>query len=322
MRSLTLLLFLLLSFGQSFGQQIHRLAGYVQMPGEPLMSYYVQFMVKGKEVTGYTVTDYKQGNRLKATLVGKYVTPSDLWIAEKGSLDGDSRSGMTYCYFSAHLKLSVANGRERWTGQFESYQENGFSCGGGFMSIIDDAPPLDFSTPKMTARNVEVPTVRKVPHDTVKKSEPVILKPIPKDTLKVLTPAKKPEIVAVIHLPEARSVTLPQGPPDSNACARSYTWTADSLSFDIWDGWTVDGDVVSVAFNGSMLLDNEKLSGVKKHFSLPLRKGDNTLIVYLHAEGFEPPNTPNLILFDGTKKYELGISGNSGEKVRICFEKK
>lgn len=286
------------------------------------MSYYVQFMVKGKEVTGYTVTDYKQGNRLRASLVGKYVTPSDLWITEKGSLDGDTRRGMTYCYFNAHLKLSVANGRERWTGQFESIQEDGTPCGSGFMSIIDDAPPLTFSTPKMTAKSIDFPTVKKIPRDTIKKEPPVLPKPIPKDTLKALPPVKKPEIAQVIQLREAKSVTLPQGPPDSNACMRTYSWHTDSLVFDIWDGWTIDGDVVSLSFNGHSILENEKLGEVKKHFSLPLQKGDNNLIVYLHAEGFEPPNTPNIILYDGSKSYELGISGKSGEKVRLCFEKK
>lgn len=306
----------------AFGQQIHRLAGYVQMPDEPLISYYVQFLVKGKEVSGFTVTDYKEGNRLKAKLVGRYVTPSDLWISEQKPEGEQQQRGLTYCFFHAKLKLSVANGRERWTGNFESIQENGIPCGSGYMTIIDDAPPLDFpAAKKIQVKAPEPPKARPIPRDTIAKAPAP--PPPPKDTVRPPPPpAKKLEIAHVIHLGETKAKPLAPVLPDSNGCARIYNWASDSLVFELWDGFTIDGDVVSLVFNDADILGQTKLNKEKLHFTLPLQKGDNSLLIYFHAEGFEPPNTPNITLFDGVTAYPLNLSGKTGEKLKICIEKK
>ena len=82
---------------------------------------------------------------------------------------------------------------------------------------------------------------------------------------------------------------------------------------------TIDGDIVSLSVGGHTLLDHAKLSGKREHFSLPLSPGLNLIIIALHEDGIDPPNTPNMTLYDGIKKYDLNISGNPGETVRICI---
>src|SRR3954469_3966517 len=87
MRRALLLLLILLPLG-AMAQERHRFAGFVQISGEPLISYYLDLTINGTEITGYSITDYKGGNRLKAAVVGKLSPASVMLIEEVGSLDG------------------------------------------------------------------------------------------------------------------------------------------------------------------------------------------------------------------------------------------
>jgi hypothetical protein len=114
----------------------------------------------------------------------------------------------------------------------------------------------------------------------------------------------------------------PQAQPKvSDSCNKEYRWQSDSLVFEVWDGFTYDGDVISISVDGKRILDHHRLGQQKERFALPLGKGLHKLNLEFHEEGTEPPNTPNMILYDGSRRYELNISGNFGERVRICFER-
>src|ERR1051325_2666776 len=179
MRRYLFLLCCALWCSSSLAQRSIRYSGYVQMPNDPLVSYYVELSNDGNRVHGYSITGYKDGNRLRASVDGYYTTPSDLYIRETGSLDSFDTRQMTYCYFSAHLKLTIMmNGRRRWNGTFESHQANGVPClgSGGVMTIMDNAPPLeDVPKPKPNIVKVEVPKprVQRTPKDTPKVAPPV-----------------------------------------------------------------------------------------------------------------------------------------------------
>jgi hypothetical protein len=319
-----LLLFLCVVLGSNaIAQKHYRMAGTLNMPGDPNVSYYLEFTEKAGRVQGYSITGYKDGNRLKAAVSGYFSTPSDLIVNETGSLDSSRALDQRYCYFSAHLKLTIMmDGRQRWNGSFQSHDQNGIPCffAGAVMTLFDNAPPLE-DKPKPKPKPVDPP--KKIVVDTPKPQliQPVIVK---KDTPKaqppaVVVPKPEPPKPIVIVQPAAPAPTPPQVP---DSCQRTYDWSTNELAFDIWDGWTIDGDVVSLTINGRNLLNHAKLSDTKQRFSVPLVNGLNVLYISLHEEGFDPPNTPNLTLFDGSKSYELSISGEIGEVARICIWKR
>lgn len=301
------------------------------MPDKPLVSYYVELTINGNRARGYSISGYTDGNRLKAAVEGYFTTPSDLYIRETSSLDGKDLRITTYCYFSAHLKLTVMmNGKKRWNGAFESRLADGSLCpeslgSGGIMTITDNAPPLDpVPQPKPNVIKVDVPkpppVVKLVPKDTPKPVAPKVVPPKPPTVAPtppvVVKKKDTPKPAPIVVIPPAAPVKPPP-PPDT--CQRTYDWSGAEFSFDIWDGWTIDGDVVSLRMNGKSLLEHTKLSETKQHFTVPLNRGLNVLFISLHEEGFEPPNTPNLTLYDGSKSYELAVSGNIGEIARICI---
>lgn len=311
-----LLLLLLFPLG-AFAQEHHRLSGFVQMNGEPLTSYYLELTINGTEITGYSITDYKAGNRLKAAVVGKLSPSSYMYIEEVASMDDPNRPFSEYCYFTGRLKLTVANGRKRWSGPMESHHTDKRPCGEGIMTVLDDAPPLDPPTPP-TPKPVAPPKAQMKVKDTAKpiaapRPVPVVVVP-PKDTVKPLVKKEPTRPPVIITIPPKAS---PPTPTDS--CARLFQWSSDKVSFDISDGWTIDGDVVSISVGDRTLLDHVKLTAEKQRFTFTLHPGVNTLHLSFWEEGFDPPNTPAITFYDGEKSYPLDISGESGQKVRICF---
>jgi len=279
---------------QLLAQEVHRFSGFFQEAGSEPSSYFMQFTLQDSKISGYALSRYLEGSRMICGIKGTQSPSSGLNIEEIEVPEFPDTGINLICFFKAHLTLGLVDGKQCWSGPFEGHLANGAPCLTGFMSLTEGAAPLtDIVFPSSPPQ----PTTH---------SSPPLIKPKPQATITFVT---KP----------TAQVILPSATVDSKVCVRDYEWHSDSLALEIWDGWTVDGDVVSLELNGQTLLNHVKLSEVKLHFVVPLSKGKNTLLLSLHEEGFDPPNTPNLVLHDGTSIYELGVSGASGEKVRFCI---
>jgi hypothetical protein len=81
-----------------------------------------------------------------------------------------------------------------------------------------------------------------------------------------------------------------------------------TLTVYVWDADKVDGDVVSLSFNGKWLLRNFPIKREKRAIELVLEdNADNRLILYAENEGRLPPNTAALTFFDGEKQRNLSL---------------
>lgn len=88
---------------------------------------------------------------------------------------------------------------------------------------------------------------------------------------------------------------------------------ASSVTFQVWDDATIDGDVISLIVNGNTVLNQITLDGPgnRHSVSVPLASsGYNYVILYAHNEGSVPPNTAALSLNDGRTTQNLVMSAN------------
>lgn len=307
---------LLLSGFIARSQEHMRLAGYVEIPAQPLADYYLEISVKNGEVNGYSITGYKSGNRLKAKVIGRMPTASELLIEEVPS--NQEGSGV-YCYFKAVLKLSVYKTTRRWSGSFESHQSNGLNCGTGLMTIMDNAPPLD-----PVPSGVKPSSGRmKVQQEATENQQP---KPaVKKDTVSSNPKAEAPKVVVqkpkIVAAPASQPAKVTLLPRDTNNCLKTIEWASDNLRLEIWDGVIIDGDVVSVFWNGQIVLDHKKLDENHLSFPLKLKSGSNILEIRMYEEGFEPGNSPYIILSEGSQSVPLHVSGDYNQRARICLER-
>ena len=84
-----------------------------------------------------------------------------------------------------------------------------------------------------------------------------------------------------------------------------------AISVSIWDSDKVDGDIVSLQYNGEWLLRNFAITKTKKTIPIEIVEGqENQLILYAENEGQYPPNTAAITFFDGKQVRNLKLSSD------------
>ncbi len=99
---------------------------------------------------------------------------------------------------------------------------------------------------------------------------------------------------------------------------RSYEWHSDTLVIAVWDGGNVDGDRITLQYNGKDQLTNYYLVKEKRELRIPIVGYDvNTITILAINEGSDPPNTASVLLTDGTIKYSILAYNKKGDAAVI-----
>ncbi|MGH1334647.1 MAG: hypothetical protein ACRBFS_00860 [Aureispira sp.] len=133
-----------------------------------------------------------------------------------------------------------------------------------------------------------------------------------------------PEVAPIdpVPLEESISTTLQEYDARAKITKEIMTVKKDSISIDVWDGNREDGDVISLVFNGKVLLEQHTLTKTKRSFRVALQRGQNILTLIAHNLGDIPPNTAALEVErnEGRKKITLSSDMNRSESVLILKE--
>jgi hypothetical protein len=83
------------------------------------------------------------------------------------------------------------------------------------------------------------------------------------------------------------------------------------LTLYVWDADKVDGDEISLSYNGAWLLRNHVLTKTKLPLKISVKVGqENRLILFAENEGSYPPNTASVTFFDGKSTRNLNLSSS------------
>jgi hypothetical protein len=184
------------------------------------------------------------------------------------------------------------------------------------------------------------PSISIVPKPTTKPSTSVITKPkvIPPPVVKkpvAQTPpvVKKVESVKTIPPP----ITAPSKPPvqivkvpevtngrKNNEQSR-ITISEKKINLSIYDNGTIDGDTVSVFFDGKLVVNKKRLTSNAISVDLELDESINphTLVLFAENLGTIAPNTALVIVTTASgKRYELYSSATLEKNAALIFEYK
>lgn len=103
---------------------------------------------------------------------------------------------------------------------------------------------------------------------------------------------------------------------------RELKTTADSCIVDVWDYGVQDGDIITVLYNGQVVLANYELTAEKKHLRLPLTNAENMLTIRAENEGRVPPNTARVMVHEGDATHEFTAYNEEGKEATIVLRKK
>ena len=97
--------------------------------------------------------------------------------------------------------------------------------------------------------------------------------------------------------------------------------TNENFKIDFYDNGEIDGDSISVFYNGRLVLSHQRLSDKPVSLKLMLDNDTQENLVTMYAEnlGTIPPNTALMIVTDGDKRYEVRITSDTEKSGSVVF---
>lgn len=164
-----------------------------------------------------------------------------------------------------------------------------------------------------------------------KKKTDTIVKFIPKQKdssapiVKTIPPAKKDSLPVVIAPVTSKkdTVAIPKTITQRKNKEQSrITVNTKSINLKVYDNAIMDGDTVSILYNGKLLLSHKLLSekAIEINLELDDKQTRHEIILFAENLGSIPPNTALIVITAGEKRYELFASASLEENAVLVFE--
>ncbi len=187
------------------------------------------------------------------------------------------------------------------------------------------------TTPPVAAKKPPVATNKPLTNTKPNTTKPVTVKPAPKkDSVVKSTPSikkvdaevkpqTKPENKPVIAAPK-----LPNGlERRDNKIFETITIEEEEITVNLYDNAEIDGDIITVLFNGEVVASQKSLTDKPITLKLKAVKGrDNTLTMYAENQGRIPPNTALMRVQCGDNYYKVFLSADDKKNASVVFRVK
>lgn len=121
--------------------------------------------------------------------------------------------------------------------------------------------------------------------------------------------------------PPAELVKKPTLEKRNNEVMKEIIVYHDSISVTLYDNGTVDGDSITLIFNGKILTEHQLLTEKPLTFIIKIAPGGGTneLQMYAENQGSIPPNTALMVIYDGDKRHEVNIRSTDKSNGSVNF---
>lgn len=118
----------------------------------------------------------------------------------------------------------------------------------------------------------------------------------------------EPAVVAVVSKPKG-PITYEQR---EKRIMKTLDVESDSVRLEFYDNGAIDGDSISVFFNGKLIVANLMLTDKPQGFTLAIDRSlaRNEIVMYAENLGTEPPNTALMVVKDGKNQYEVNVTSD------------
>jgi hypothetical protein len=93
---------------------------------------------------------------------------------------------------------------------------------------------------------------------------------------------------------------------------------------DMYDNGQIDGDTISLFFNGKLMVSRQRLTTdpIRLNLTIDTERENNELVMYADNLGSIPPNTALMVVTVGDKRYEVNISSSEQTNGTVRFKLK
>lgn len=326
--------------------------------GSNQCDYVLELEAKGKKIKGYSYTYFNEGGKKYytiCTVAGTLDTKTKfVEIIETARTKTNVPVNISNSFQKHKLRWYREAGKEILEGNWEPApgQNNGNT---GFGSttltkrVLTEIYPIakqvakittPFNTPKKkidaiitpkqnaVANNPKKPIAKpniiaKVPSATTKKKPEIIIQKKPLIISKIPTPTTTPKNT-IPTIDNAIEKNFPLGFETRNtSILQTVQVENDEVNIELYDNGDIDGDSVSLIYNGELILAHKKLTTQPIKINLPIKEGSiNELVMYADNLGTLPPNTALMIVMDGQRRYEVRITSDLKKSGTIRFAHK
>ena len=325
--------------GQWKGQFTDRSTSFVGWGGDRC-DYVIELDCKGRIVSGYSYTYFNEGGkryyticRLKGTFdkATKFIE-----VTETERTKTNVPNNIRNCFQVHRLNYSQQGEDQTLEGTWVPAPNQQGDCGYGVTNLtrrVLQKNPALFNNPLVKNEKPVKKTTVKPAENTKEKSNTVsAIKPIQKNTntpppiLKnnpEIEQGKIKNIEPLVIRPDIQPKLTTENSYEKRSTTLLKTIEIENLSFrvDLYDNGDIDGDSISLFFNGKLLLQHQRLSD--KAISITLRADTrqdlNELVMYAENLGEIPPNTALMVVTDGENRYEVRISSDLEKSGVIRF---
>lgn len=347
--------------GQWKGTFLDKSTSYVGWGGEQC-DYVLELEAKGTEVTGYSYTYFTEGGKKYYTICSlkglinkqqKYVEIKET-VRTKTNVPNNIRN----CFQIHKLTYFKQDTTETLEGNWVPVPDQAGDCGYGTTSLQRRLLKKNYSLYEpvatkinKTAPNKKIPLplnknkagtaiVKKMNSTAPNKKilQPVnknktgnaIAKGVPKQKDAMLKPQsgivdEPVEIPATKNAIKDKIIApIPNFEKRNNTILKTIEVENATIKVDLYDNGEIDGDSISLFYNGKLLLSHKRLSDkpITLNISVDNDKVMNELVMYAENLGSIPPNTALMIVTDGTRRYEVHITSDLEKSGTIRFSHK
>lgn len=333
----------ILSFSQDFrgqwkGEFIDKSTSFESFGGEKC-DYVLELETKGNIVSGFSYTYFTDDDKRFYTIckVTGFINKKNKYIEVKETERTKTNVPIHIrnCFQTHKLTYFKQGSNEVLEGKWIPAPNQDGDCGYGLTNLtrrvlISYKPSVSVKPGTVTVKKANP----RIPDLSDKNKTPTLVKKaLPKNnvgsTPKILpTEPPKKNDVAVVPIPQqtdpeqVRKVSpAPEYRRRNTNILKTLEVTSETIRVDLYDNGEIDGDSVSLFYNGKLFASKKRLSEKALSFTLPVDKEleENVLMMYAENLGSIPPNTAVMIVTDGTRRFEVRITSDLQKSGVIHF---
>lgn len=301
--------------------------------------YVLELEANGTKVTGYSYTYFSEAGKRYYTicrLTGKIIKGSkSVEVTEVERTKTNVPNNIRNCFQIHKLTYYKQGDEESLEGSWMPAPNQEGDCGYGTTSlsrrllqkntaIFNNVKPR--TETKQIAKTVTPPQKPKTVSPPVAKNNPPQKIQVPQQVVVADKTKTDPRIdnptVAKVDAIEKKNVDVGNNfEKRSNNLIKTIEIDNETFRVDLYDNGEIDGDSISLFYNGRLLLSHKRLSDKAITLTLKVenKKDINELVMYAENLGEIPPNTALMVVTDGDSRYEVRILSDLKNSGAIRF---
>ncbi|QXP55422.1 hypothetical protein H0I25_15290 [Cellulophaga sp. HaHa_2_95] len=248
--------------------------GVLKLNDSSFISYRLNFeILKNNAVKGYSVTNMGGAHETKSYVEGLYDAKEKVITFNETGIEYTKSDITTYdfCYVHFTGKLKNSNGQQMLEGPFLGKYSDGVACINGDIMV----------------KNMEkIEKIAKKADKKIQRSNKIA------DSVK--------QKIDIMNLIDFNGLNVLKADEKTTMFSKDA-----SMKVTIWDAGKLDGDKISIFYNGKNIINNHAIQKNKKVITLQLKKGENLLKFRADNVGQIAPNTAKIEITLGSKTIDL-----------------